>query len=616
MKKLETLKISSINPDGWMREILTRYADGLLGSLEEVWPDVGPDNAWLGGNGDAWERGPYYVDGLVPMAFLLKDEKLLKKAQKWIEWSLSSQNEEGNFGPSSNDDWWPRFVMLKVITAYADGTDNDEFYSRVERFLDKYFDYFSKNISIVPLSMWAYVRGGEFLASILWLYERKKNEKYIELGKKVLEVSMDWKSFFSSMPFTLTTDHYLPWHEFQQYLERFNKSYKEPMKARRDKDPFFRIFHQTHGVNIAMGLKYLAYEYAITGNEELKDTLKSGYDLLMKYHGQVTGVFSSDEHINGRDPEKGTELCAVVELMYSIESIILITGDFSWMDVLEKLCFNALVATISEDGCAHQYDQQVNQTSCTIDKRGWYNNLDDSNIFGLEPNFGCCTANMHQGLPKYNLIQWLYDGCSWILTTYNSGKFSLAPLISAEIESDYPFAESIRIKIDSKCNKDFSLFCRIPSWCKSPRFGCEGKAEDNLICYIISKGVTELALEFPMPLEMIEDREGVYLKRGPILFSLPIEKKVSIIKDRGRFSDREYRPLSSWDYRMLDLSSSSPELSFPERILLNKNIDNSIVLSLDAIDSSSERKRIRLIPYGNTDLRFTVFRKFIEEVLS
>ena len=43
---------------------------------------------------------------------------------------------------------------------------------------------------------------------------------------------------------------------------------------------------------------------------------------------------------------------------------------------------------------ARQYDQQPNQVLCSVARRNWTDNGDDSNIFGLEPNFGCCTANL------------------------------------------------------------------------------------------------------------------------------------------------------------------------------------------------------------------------------
>ena len=69
-------------------------------------------------------------------------------------------------------------------------------------------------------------------------------------------------------------------------------------------------------------------------------------------------------------------------------------------DHLERAAYNAFPATFTPDMWAHQYDQQVNQVLCTVAKRGWADNRDDSNIFGQTPNFGCCQANMHQGWPK------------------------------------------------------------------------------------------------------------------------------------------------------------------------------------------------------------------------
>jgi hypothetical protein len=31
----------------------------------------------------------------------------------------------------------------------------------------------------------------------------------------------------------------------------------------------------------------------------------------------------------------------------------------------------------------------------------------DSNLYRLEPNFGCCTANLHQGWPKFASSLWM-----------------------------------------------------------------------------------------------------------------------------------------------------------------------------------------------------------------
>ena len=51
-------------------------------------------------------------------------------------------------------------------------------------------------------------------------------------------------------------------------------------------------------------------------------------------------------------------------------------------------------------------DQQANQVLApghpAVDQQ-WA----DSNLFGLGPNYGCCTANLHQGWPKLVAHLWL-----------------------------------------------------------------------------------------------------------------------------------------------------------------------------------------------------------------
>ena len=58
------LPLGAIKPEGWLRLQLQAQVTGLTGHLDEAYPNVvGPRNAWLGGDGDAWERGPYWIDG-------------------------------------------------------------------------------------------------------------------------------------------------------------------------------------------------------------------------------------------------------------------------------------------------------------------------------------------------------------------------------------------------------------------------------------------------------------------------------------------------------------------------------------------------------------------------
>src|SRR6266540_4074770 len=114
------LPLGAVKPTGWLRNQLQIQANGLGGHLDEFWPDVGPNSAWLGGTGEGWERGPYFLDGLLPLGYLLDDPKLIAKAKKFVDWTLDHQRPNGGIGPEKNQDWWPNMVMLKALTQYQE----------------------------------------------------------------------------------------------------------------------------------------------------------------------------------------------------------------------------------------------------------------------------------------------------------------------------------------------------------------------------------------------------------------------------------------------------------------------------------------------------------------
>ena len=108
------LPLTSVKPTGWLLDELQIQANGLSGHLDEFWPDLGAESGWLGGKGESWERGPYFLDGLVPLAYLTGDERLIAKVKKWMDWTLEHQQPDGWMGPVRMTDWWPNYVMLKA----------------------------------------------------------------------------------------------------------------------------------------------------------------------------------------------------------------------------------------------------------------------------------------------------------------------------------------------------------------------------------------------------------------------------------------------------------------------------------------------------------------------
>src|SRR5271155_1592866 len=76
----EPLPLGSIKPSGWLKNQLEIQAAGLGGHLDEFWPDI-KESAWFGGKAEGWERVPYWLDGVVPLAYVLGDPRLQAKGR-------------------------------------------------------------------------------------------------------------------------------------------------------------------------------------------------------------------------------------------------------------------------------------------------------------------------------------------------------------------------------------------------------------------------------------------------------------------------------------------------------------------------------------------------------
>src|SRR2546427_8734942 len=141
---LVKLPIGSIHPQGWLRRQLELMRDGMVGHLPEVskWCQI-KESAWASPKGEGqygWEELPYWLKGFVNLGYVLGDERIQREAKAWMEGVLSSQEEDGYFGPRENkakDDVWPTMVMLNAAQDYQDATGDP----RVIRFLLKYFKW-------------------------------------------------------------------------------------------------------------------------------------------------------------------------------------------------------------------------------------------------------------------------------------------------------------------------------------------------------------------------------------------------------------------------------------------------------------------------------------------
>ena len=620
-----SLPLGSIQPTRWLRRQLQIQASGLSGHLDETWPDVGPNSGWLGGTGESWERGPYYLDGLIPLAWLLDDARLKAKAQKYIDWILTHQAANGMIGPASNDDWWPRIVALKALTQYQEFTGDP----RVIPLMDRYFRYQFSQLPTRPLRDWGKFRWQDEVVSVVWLYNRTGSPYLIDLARLLHQQGYDWVAQYADF----------------QFKQKITAEYIKLNEGGGLKD----LALSTHGVNNGQAIKTGPVWSLVSGSPSDRNASATMIAELDRYHGLSNGMFSCDEHLSGRDPSQGSELCTVVEYMYSLERALAITGDPALGDRLEKLAFNALPGTITDDMWAHQYNQEPNQVECSLHHKPWVSDGPESNLFGLEPNFGCCTANFHQGWPKFAASLFLLSGNQGsnqqdglVAACYAPCEVSTilrgTPIHIAE-ETNYPFAGKVNITINPDSPIAFPLQVRIPAWAAGATIAVNGKLEPKPqpgsfgVITRTWKFGDRVAISFPMqPRVSRWFNDSVAIERGPLVFSYGIGESWVKLRDRGMTADWQVFPATQWNYaveldpqnpsRSIAVVSESDPGAIPFarktapiqlRIKARKTptwlADDGAAnpLPQSPIDSTEAEEEITLIPYATAKLRITAF---------
>ena len=274
-KKWKKLVLTEVSPSGWLKEQMQMQMNGLTGCLHEKWDSVGTYSGWLGGTGESWERGPYYLDGLLPLSYYLKDEKRFEICKKFLDWTLKSQDNEGNFGPEqTKEDYWSRFIMLKVMIQYYEITKKEE----IIEFIENYLKYLKTAIEDRHLTGWTQARTGDVLYVIKWLYERFPAEWMMDLQREIRRQAIDWTSLFADFPYPRPTAHYYDWNALKRFQ---NEEVVQLMQ-----------YHQTHVVNVSMGLKYAAMEYFFDEDDEKKKLGIEAPGIVEKYHGIASGAIN------------------------------------------------------------------------------------------------------------------------------------------------------------------------------------------------------------------------------------------------------------------------------------------------------------------------------------
>jgi hypothetical protein len=459
----EPLPLGSIEPLGWLRDQLQLMADGLPGHEHDFYHFV-KYNPWLGGNAEYSplnEAFPYWFNGLVPLAYGLNDQRLKTQVLGAAEYIISHQQQDGWLGPETSvkkRNFWGRYPvflgLMQLVEAETKMTRPGTIIPAMHRFVNLMHSMLSNSYQGYVWhpgdeydEQWGRSRAADMVLALQWLYEKfpESNERNIsECMNLFYDKAYDWSHWFSQ------EDHIKPDLDTLP-VELTNQ-----------------LFPYIHVVNAAQGLKSGAVFRRLTKNDDLLNSTRNGVDLTFTYHGTPSGSIVGDERLSGLSPVRGTELCAVVEAMFSLSYLYQTMGDNDFADKCERAAFNALPVMAASDWWAHQYVAQTNQPiSHELNRSPFWNVGNLGQIYGTEPNYPCCTVNHPQGYPKFlsaSFVRWNESGLahallgpSEVTTTTTTGA-----RVHISCNTNYPFNYVLYYTIEA--DKDFVFSIRVPSW--------------------------------------------------------------------------------------------------------------------------------------------------------
>ena len=598
MSKWNQYTTKEIKPTGWLKRQLQIQAEGLSGHLDQVWPDV-RDSGWFGGNWNDWERGPYWLDGFVPMAYLLEDEEMIARAKRYIDAIIAKQKPDGWICPCADDarenyDTWTIYLVTKVLIQYYNCSADERIPNVIYRILKNYYEQlvFGK----IRLFCWSKFRWFECFIAINFTYQRYPEDWLLDLAKILKEQGAD----------------------YNKLTERWKR-------------PLNEWEWDTHIVNMSLMLKSEAVSHELLGKPYV-DEAEKFRTILDQYNGTPVGLFTGDECLSGRSPIQGTELCAAVDMMYSYELLYAHTGDPKWAERLEVVAFNALPATISDDMWTHQYDQMSNQIACQKfpGKSLFRTNNSEAHLFGLEPHYGCCTANFSQGWPKLAYSTFMYQGDTVINVVPIPSELKTED-VHILLETNYPFEKSFRYAVSGK--KDFTFKIRVPGFAQNLRVNGEAVPECGELTFAVKAGEDQVIdVSFDTVPYMEKRSYDLYaVKCGSLVFSVPIAyDKVMFeyvrngVERKFPYCDYEYIPLSDWNYAYSDtslyvekrnvsdvpFSSQEPPVVIKAKVKkIDWGLEDGYMTVCAKVPESrepiSEEQEILLYPYGCAKLRMT-----------
>ena len=150
------------------------------------------------------------------------------------------------------------------------------------------------------------------------------------------------------------------------------------------------------------------------------------------------------------------ETCAAIGSIFWNHRMLQLTGQAKYADVMERILYNGFLSGVSLDGEKYFYQNPL-QSDGTHRRRGW---------FGC----ACCPPNIARLLSSLGGYFYSISGEGLWIHLYGESKVTAILDKNRKIilsqNTNYTWSGDVNIRISPNTETSFTLFLRIPGWCK------------------------------------------------------------------------------------------------------------------------------------------------------
>jgi DUF1680 family protein len=231
------------------------------------------------------------------------------------------------------------------------------------------------------------------------------------------------------------------------------------------------------------------------------------------------------------------EICAAVGNILWNHRLFLLSRDGRYIDMMERILYNGLLAGVSLDGKTYLYQTPLKAYG-SFARQSWFG-----------PN--CCPPNIARLLASLGNFVYARDDIGLYVNLFVGSRAHVGLKkmnVNIGQETRYPWDGAVRIMVDPEKTRTFVLFVRVPGWSRNEpiwgnlyRYMADGQQPFVLLVngqpveYRLDKGYARVErrwtkgdiveIDLPMPVrrvlardEVADDRGMVALERGPIVY--------------------------------------------------------------------------------------------------